>query len=261
MEDRVMLFTSLLKYGIRKFSVRVVNARGKELVFGDGSPPRCTIRLNKTSLDYILPLNPAISVPEAIMSGDLTIEDGTLFDFIELAAINYRYIEAFPLLNVFRWLGIGSRKVRQYNPIGIAQKNAAHHYDLSSDLYELFLDRDRQYSCAYFSYPEEELEAAQIGKKRHLASKLLLDREGLSVLDIGSGWGGLGMYIANVTNANVTGVTLSSEQYKSSNKRALNTGLNDRLEFHLQDYRELSGKFDRIVSVGMFEHVGKKKLS
>lgn len=258
MGDGVMLFTSLMKYGIRKQAIRVINARGKEQVFGDGSPPRCTIRLKKASLDYTLPLNPALSVAEAYMNGDLVIEEGTLFDFIELAAINYSHIENFPLLDVLRWIGIGSRKIKQYNPIGVAQKNVAHHYDLSSELYELFLDRDRQYSCAYFSHPDEDLETAQINKKRHLASKLLLDRDGLNVLDIGSGWGGLGMYIANVADANVTGVTLSTEQHKASNERAQNAGLDKRVEFRLQDYRELPEKFDRIVSVGMFEHVGKK---
>lgn len=258
MGDGVMLFTSLMKYGIRKQAVRVISAKGREQVFGDGSPPRCTVRLNKASLDYTLPLNPGISVPEAYMNGDLTIEDGTLFDFIELAAINYSHIEKFPLLNVLRWIGVGSRKIKQYNPVGVAQKNVAHHYDLSAELYELFLDRDRQYSCAYFSHPDEDLETAQVNKKRHLASKLLLDEDGLNVLDIGSGWGGLGMYIAGVTDADVTGVTLSTEQHKASNERARNAGLDRRVEFRLQDYRELPEKFDRIVSVGMFEHVGKK---
>lgn len=256
-----MLFTSLMKYGIRKHAIRVIDSKGKELVFGDGSPPRCTIRLKKAGLNYTLPLNPALSVAEAYMDGDLVVEDGTLFDFIELAAINYRYIETFPLLDLLRWIGIGSRKLKQYNPIGVAQKNVAHHYDLSSELYELFLDRDRQYSCAYFTHPEEDLETAQRNKKRHLASKLLLHDDELNVLDIGSGWGGLGMYIAGVANADVTGVTLSTEQHKISNERAQNAGLDDRVRFRLQDYRELPEKFDRIVSVGMFEHVGKKNYA
>jgi cyclopropane-fatty-acyl-phospholipid synthase len=253
-----MLFTSLLKYGIRQHTLRVIDAKGKVQEYGDGSAPRCTIRLHKASLNYTLPINPGMSVAEAYMNGDLTVEEGTLFGFFEIAAINYKYIETFPLLDVLRWIGLGSRKLKQYNPIGVAQKNVAHHYDLSSELYELFLDRDRQYSCAYFSHPDEDLETAQLNKKRHLASKLLLDRADLNVLDIGSGWGGLGMYIANVSDADVTGVTLSTEQHKVSNERAKVAGLDKRVRFRLQDYRELPEKFDRIVSVGMFEHVGKK---
>lgn len=256
-----MLFTSLMKYGIRTQAIRVIDARGNTRVFGDGSPPRCTVRLNKSSLNYTLPLNPGLSVAEAYMNGDLEIEDGTLFDFLELAAINYKYIETFPLLDVLRWIGLGSRKLKQYNPIGIARKNVAHHYDLSSELYELFLDRDRQYSCAYFTRPDDDLETAQLNKKRHLASKLLLDRDGLNVLDIGSGWGGLGLYIADVSDADVTGVTLSTEQHKLSNERAKTAGIDERVRFRLQDYRELPEKFDRIVSVGMFEHVGKKNYA
>mgnify|MGYP000321380112 CR=1 FL=1 len=253
-----MLFTSLMKYAIRTGAARVIDARGKVHTFGDGSEPCCTIRMKKASLNYTLALNPGLRVPEAYMDGDLVIEDGTLFDFIELAAINYASVESFPLANALRWIGIGSKKLKQYNPIGTAQKNVAHHYDLSDELYNLFLDRDRQYSCAYFTDPDNDIETAQENKKRHLAAKLLLDRDGLNVLDIGSGWGGLGMYIAAVSGANVTGVTLSTEQHKVSNERARKAGLDSRVQFRLQDYRELPEKFDRIVSVGMFEHVGKK---
>ncbi len=253
-----MLFTSLMKYAVREGAIRVIDGRGRTHEFGDGSAPACTIRLKKASLDYTLPINPGLSVPEAYMEGDLAIEDGTLFDFIELAARNYANVEDFPLANALRLIGIGSRKLKQYNPVGIAQKNVAHHYDLSDELYDLFLDRDRQYSCAYFTSPDNDIETAQANKKRHLAAKLLLDRGPLNVLDIGSGWGGLGMYIAGVSDADVTGVTLSVEQHKVSNERARMAGLDGRVRFHLQDYRELPGRFDRIVSVGMFEHVGKK---
>ena len=261
MGDGIMLFTSLMKYGIRTGAVRIIDARGNAHDFGDGSEPRCTIKLKKAGLDYSLALNPALYVPEAYVDGDLTVEDGTLFDFIELVAVNYGHIENFPLLDMLRWAGIGSRKIKQYNPVGIAQKNVAHHYDLSTELYELFLDRDRQYSCAYFTDPNEDLESAQLSKKRHLASKLLLNRDSLNVLDIGSGWGGLGMYIAGVSDAEVTGVTLSTEQHRVSNERVRIAGIDDRVEFRLQDYRELPEKFDRIISVGMFEHVGKKNYT
>ena len=253
-----MLFTSLLKYAFRTQAIRVINARGKHRTFGDGSIPRCTLRLKKNSLDYTLLLNPGLSVAEAFMDGDIVIEDGTLFDFIEVVAINYCRIEDFPLIRLLRWIGIGTKKLKQCNPIDIARKNVAHHYDLSADLYALFLDEDRQYSCGYFTDPGEDLETAQRNKKRHLASKLLLNREHLKVLDIGSGWGGLGMYIADVSGADVTGVTLSTEQNKLSNERAQTLGVDERVRFRLQDYRELREKFDRIISVGMFEHVGKK---
>jgi cyclopropane-fatty-acyl-phospholipid synthase len=145
--------------------------------------------------------------------------------------------------------------VDQYNPVGKAKSNVAHHYDLSGSLYDLFLDRDRQYSCAYFESDDGSLEDAQLAKKRHLAAKLDI-KPGMKVLDIGSGWGGLGLYIAEICGAEVTGVTLSEEQHKLSNDRALQRGVSDRVKFLLKDYRHLDQKFDRIVSVGMFEHVG-----
>ena len=256
-----MLFSSLMKYAMKTGAIRIVDAAGRERVYGDGSPPSCTMRMKKASLDYTLPLNPALYVPEAYMNGDLAIEDGTLYDFIELAARNYGNIESFPLANALRWVGVGSRKAKQYNPVGAARKNVAHHYDLSDGLYDLFLDRDRQYSCAYFMSPDDDIETAQANKKRHLASKMLLDRDGLNVLDIGSGWGGLGLYIAGLCDAGVTGVTLSTEQHRVANERARAAGIEDRVQFRLRDYRDLTENFDRIVSVGMFEHVGKRNYA
>ena len=256
-----MLFSSLMKFAVKTGAMRLIDSTGREHVFGDGSPPSCTMRMKKASLDYTLQLNPALYVPEAYMNGDVVIEDGTLYDFIELAARNYSNIENSPLANALRWIGVGSRKVRQYNPVGTAQKNVAHHYDLSDGLYDLFLDRDRQYSCAYFISPDDDIETAQANKKRHLASKMLLDRDGLNVLDIGSGWGGLGLYIAGLCDAGVTGVTLSTEQRRVANERARAAGLEHRVRFHLRDYRELTEGFDRIVSVGMFEHVGKRNYT
>ncbi|CAN0593010.1 unnamed protein product, partial [Laminaria digitata] len=148
------------------------------------------------------------------------------------------------------------RRIQQYNPVGKAQKNVAHHYDLSDDLYDLFLDSDRQYSCAYFDGTHNDLERAQMDKKRHIAAKLLLHEPGMKVLDIGSGWGGMGLYLAQQTGADVTGVTLSTQQHKVSQRRVEDLGLSDQVRFKLQDYREESTTYDRIVSVGMFEHVG-----
>ena len=256
-----MLFTSLVKHAIQTGAVRVIDAAGNERVYGDGSPPACTVRLKKAGLNYSLALNPTLHVPEAYMNGDLVIEDGTLHDFIELAARNYGHVENFPLANTLRRIGIGSRKIKQYNPIGVAQRNVAHHYDLSDELYDRFLDRDRQYSCAYFLDPEDDIDTAQANKRRHLASKLLLDKPGLRVLDIGSGWGGLGLYIAGLGDADVTGVTLSTEQHRVANERARAAGLDGRVRFELRDYRTLESRFDRIVSVGMFEHVGRRNFA
>jgi cyclopropane-fatty-acyl-phospholipid synthase len=148
------------------------------------------------------------------------------------------------------------RHLDQYNPAARAQKNVAHHYDLNGRLYSLFLDRDRQYSCAYFPRGDETLEAAQLAKKRHIAAKLCLDRPDLRVLDIGCGWGGLALTLARDHGARVTGITLSREQLTEARARALAEGLEDRVSFELMDYRSVSQQFDRIVSVGMFEHVG-----
>jgi cyclopropane-fatty-acyl-phospholipid synthase len=191
------------------------------------------------------------------MDGRLTVEDGaTCYDFIALAMMNLglrgpgHWVPK--LLGAVRWVG---RKIAQYNPVPVAQRNVAHHYDLSGALYELFLDADRQYSCAYFARPDDSLETAQARKKQHIAAKLLLE-PGQRVLDIGSGWGGLGLYLAEAAQVDVTGVTLSQEQHKVSNQRAATSGLKDRVRFDLRDYRQVQGRFDRIVSVGMFEHVG-----
>ena len=149
-----------------------------------------------------------------------------------------------------------ARRIAQFNPMRRARRNVAHHYDLSGALFDLFLDADRQYSCAYFEHPKMTLEAAQTAKKRHIAAKLMLDRPGLKVLDIGSGWGGLALDLARDAQADVLGVTLSTEQLAMSNARAQSSGLAERCRFELTDYRSIKGPFDRVVSVGMFEHVG-----
>jgi len=148
------------------------------------------------------------------------------------------------------------RRIQQFNPVGRARTNVAHHYGLSDVLYGLFLDADQQYSCAYFDHSGESLDDAQKNKKRHLAAKLLLDQPRLRILDIGCGWGGLALYLAAESGAQVTGITLSEEQFNVAQERARRVGLGDRVSFHLRDYRAQEGTYDRIVSVGMFEHVG-----
>jgi len=247
-----MLFPLALKSMIRTGGLRLIDGAGRTHVFGD-APPRCTIRIAARRLDYTVALNPGLLVGEAYMDGLLTIEEGTLYDFLEVAAQNYANLERNPWYALFHG---AARRLRQYNPVGRARRNVAHHYDLSDKLYDLFLDKDRQYSCAYFADAGDSLETAQENKKRHIAAKLLLDRPRLKLLDIGSGWGGLGLYMAQEAGADVTGITLSVEQHKVSQARAAKAGIADRLRFHLRDYREEPGCYDRIVSVGMFEHVG-----
>ncbi len=248
----------LLKAMIKEGALAIEDAGGAVTIVGDGSEPVCRIKLHKRSLEWSLLINPPLRVSEAFMEGELTIEEGDIGEFCEVVARNYEHLERHWLVRLAFGLQRHTRWLKQYNPIGKAKKNVAHHYDLSGRLYDLFLDRDRQYSCAYFVDEHDDIERAQLDKKRHIAAKLLLDKPELRLLDIGSGWGGLGMYLASVADARVTGVTLSEEQHKLSRERAEKAGLAGRCDFRLQDYRTLTERFERIVSVGMFEHVGKK---
>jgi cyclopropane-fatty-acyl-phospholipid synthase len=189
------------------------------------------------------------------MDGGLTIEDASIYDFLLFIGENQAVAPPGIVTPLYQGFGTALRVFQQYNPLGQAQKNAAHHYDLSDTLYDLFLDLDRQYSCAYYPTPDISLEDAQANKKRHLAAKLLLE-PGQKVLDIGCGWGGLAIYLAREADVSVTGLTLSIEQLKVAERRAAAAGVADRVKFVLRDYREERGVYDRIVSVGMFEHVG-----
>ncbi len=233
-----MLFRILLKQAFRKGALRLVDSKGRSRVFGDGSEPKLTLRLHDARLEYSLAINSSLWFGEAYMDGRLTVEGGSIRDFMDLAARNYERMDRHPLAIVGELLTRRWRWRKQYNPIGKAQKNVAHHYDLSDELYRRFLDSDRQYSCGYFTTPRDTLDEAQEYKKRHIASKLLLDRPGLKVLDIGSGWGGLGLYLAEVAGCTVDGVTLSVEQHKISRERARQAGLEARARFHLMDYSQ-----------------------
>jgi cyclopropane-fatty-acyl-phospholipid synthase len=213
------------------------------------------VRLRDPALHWKLLLRPRLVVGEAYMDGALTIEEGTLYDLIDVLAANEEALPPGPVLRLAHIAGRALRRLYQYNPIFRARRNAAHHYDLSDQLYACFLDSDRQYSCAYFRSPDDDLDTAQLNKRRHLAAKLLL-QPGHKVLDIGSGWGGLALFLARECGADVTGLTLSEEQHKVATQRAAEAGLADRVRFQLRDYREETGRYDRIVSVGMFEHVG-----
>jgi len=250
-----MLAALLFRQVVREGTLTVVDAAGKAETFGRGSP-RVTVRMHDRATEYKLLVNPKLCLGEAYMDGRLTVEEGSLYDFLELAGRNVVNVENHPLWGVFDRVGRALRPIQTFNPVRRARRNVAHHYDLSGELYDLFLDTDRQYSCAYFTHPDASIEQAQQAKKRHIAAKLGLDEPGLSVLDIGCGWGGLGLYLADVADAQVTGLTLSEEQVKMSRQRARASGLDDRVDFLLEDYRNLAGTFDRIVSVGMFEHVG-----
>ena len=196
--------------------------------------------------------DPELKLGEAYMDGSFVVESGTIADFLALT-VTESYSTAWArLLAGLRYVW---RRLRQMNVRGRARRNVAHHYDLDERLYALFLDSDRQYSCAYFETPSLSLDDAQLAKRRHIAAKLLIDKN-LRVLDIGCGWGGLALYLAKVCGARVTGVTLSEEQHAIARSRAGEDQLSDMTEFRLQDYRDVSEKFDRLVSVGMFEHVG-----
>jgi cyclopropane-fatty-acyl-phospholipid synthase len=216
-----------------------------------------TLKLRDARAGVELALNPELKLGELYMDGRLTVEGGAdIADLLALLMSNLGQMQLGGVFGIARRMRKLLRPLSQFNHRRRARRNVAHHYDLSGQLYDLFLDSDRQYSCAYFSEPGESLDEAQIGKKRHIAAKLHLDQPGLSVLDIGSGWGGLAIDLARDCGAKVLGVTLSQEQLSVARQRALRQGVSDSCGFELDDYRNIEGPFDRIVSVGMFEHVG-----
>src|SRR5271156_6681498 len=250
-----MLLSRLFERIITIGGLRVIDAGGSLHTFDGSGGKSVTIRLHDSALHWKLAVRPRLYFGEAYMDGKLTIEEGSLYDFIDLLTVN---LEAMPAGLPARLLNRSVplfRRIHQFNPLPRARQNVAHHYDLSDQLYELFLDRDRQYSCGYFRDDYEDLDAAQLDKKRHIAAKLLI-RPGQRVLDIGSGWGGLALYLAKECGVDVTGLTLSTEQHRVAEHRAAASGLSGRVRFKLLDYREETGRYDRIVSVGMFEHVG-----
>ena len=253
-----MFFAQMLDRLIVTGSLTYIDPRGRTHRFGgrpvEGIRP-VTIRLNDASLDWRLALQPLLSVGEAYMDGKLTVEDGTLYDFLALASVNLTGGHHAAWLEWGQKISHLLRRLQQYNPLNAARRNASHHYDISLALYDLFLDPDRQYSCAYFDTPATSLEDAQIAKKRHIMAKLLLS-PGQKVLDIGCGWGGLGLTLGREAGVEVTGITLSEQQLHEAQKRAANAQRGDQVRFQLTDYREITGTYDRIVSIGMFEHVG-----
>ncbi|MBV8576151.1 MAG: class I SAM-dependent methyltransferase [Acetobacteraceae bacterium] len=241
---------------VNRGRLQVTTSRGTVISLGDGTGKPVAVRITSARTQRQLLLNPELHLGEAYMDGTFVVEQGSIADFMELL-LGQDIMRKGP-----RWarprmkLRQLWRRLRQYNPRPRARRNVAHHYDLNGRLYSLFLDSDRQYSCAYFEQSSATLDDAQLAKKRHLAAKLLLSERDKRVLDIGCGWGGLALYMAEVTGARLTGITLSREQLDVARRRASELGLDDQVEFRMQDYRDVAESYDRIVSVGMFEHVG-----
>lgn len=256
--DRMMrAFVKTGKLTIVDVDGRRHDFTGSGSVANDGHELKpVTMRLHDKSLYRKLVLNPELHAGEAYMDGLVTMEDGsTIRDFLTLFSANRYSLADIPLQKFFYGLKMLTRGMQQSNRKGEAQKNVAHHYDLGNDFYKLFLDKNMLYSCAYFRDPSDTLEAAQRNKLRLLAAKLDL-KPGQKVLDIGCGWGDLALYLAQLEEVEVLGVTLSAEQQKLASDRAAKAGLSERVRFELKDYRDVDETFDRVVSVGMFEHVG-----
>ena len=246
----------MLNAFVRKGKLTVIDANGGEHIFAGKEPgPVARLRLTDRSLYHKLFINPELHAGEAYMDGRLSFPGSSLREFLTLFSVNRRSLSSYPLQKVLQRVSRGLKGLQQANPIGKAQQNVAHHYDIGNDFFELFLDEGLFYSCAYFRSPDDTLEAAQINKCRLIAAKLGL-KPGMRVLDIGSGWGGLALYLAKVADVSVHGVTLSKEQHAKAVSRTAAAGLSGRVTFELRDYRELTEPYDRIVSVGMFEHAG-----
>ena len=245
------LIDKLLKRG----SITLVTPDGKRETYGPGGGQALTIRFADRKVPFDILKNPRLGLGEAYMDGRLTIEDGTILDLLELVTGSVRWEEGGKGKVIGKGKLAGLKALFRRNKPKSARRNVAHHYDLSDELYETFLDPDRQYSCAYYTDPRNSLEQAQADKKAHIAAKLYL-KPGQRVLDIGCGWGGMALYLNRVADVDVLGITLSEQQLKVARRRAEEAGVADRVKFELIDYRHLEGQFDRIVSVGMFEHVG-----
>ncbi len=250
------LVQSVLSTLIRTGSLQVTTASGYRFSLGDGTGTPIAVRFTSTAAEWAVLLDPELKFPEAYMEGTVLVEQGSVRDLLALLmGQDYSHL-LLPSWARPQWLTRQFwRRLHQRNWRKRAQRNVAHHYDLDARLYSLFLDADLQYSCGYFESPDQSLDDAQLAKRRHIAAKLLIEPNA-SALDIGSGWGGLGLYLAEICGARVTGVTLSREQLATSRVRADEKGLSDRVDFRFCDYRDVTGTFDRLVSVGMFEHVG-----
>ena len=249
-----MITKSLLGRIVKVGNLTWISPNGELNTYGDGSGEAIRISTTNNFSELKLLFNPSVHFGESYTNGSLIVEEGSIHDFLKLIFLNTNSDINHWVMKLSKIIRIIQNKIRTDNYISKSKRNVAHHYDLSDKLYELFLDPDRQYSCAYFNSPNDTLEQAQINKKELISKKLILE-EDQSVLDIGCGWGGMAAHIYKKSNASVVGVTLSEEQYAYANERKINEKLN-KVEYRLQDYRNVNETYDRIVSVGMFEHVG-----
>ena len=249
-----MIINSLFQKIIKKGHLIWVKSNGTELEFGDKTGTFIKVKTTNAFSEIKMMMNPSLHFGESYMNGSLILEEGNIHDLLKLIFVNSGSNGDHWAIKIDKVIRTIRNKIVSGNYIIKSKKNVAHHYDLSDKLYELFLDKDRQYSCAYFNSPNDTLEQAQMNKKELIAKKLLLE-DGQNVLDIGSGWGGMASYLSKRSNVKVKGVTLSEEQFAYSKQRKINESL-DQVEYHLQDYRNVNESYDRIVSVGMFEHVG-----
>ncbi len=248
------LLSIFLRRFVRHGSLTVTTAAGNKYTFGDGSGPPAAVRFTTAKAQRSVLFNPELRLGEAYMDGTFVVEQGSIAGVLEIL-LRQEHIAAPKWALPSRLGRYLIRRIQQFNPPSRSRRNVAHHYDLDGRLYKLFLDADQQYSCAYFETPDQSLDDAQLAKRRHLAAKLRAE-PGAAVLDIGCGWGGLALYLAEIAGAHVTGITLSREQFARAQQRALERGRAQDAIFRLEDYRDVAGRFDRIVSVGMFEHVG-----
>lgn len=249
------LLDALMRRFVTTGRLTIIDHKGARHVYGPGGEPSATVRLTDPKLYQRLFLNPELYAGEAYMDGTLIVEDGGIRGFLEVFAHNRDGLRKGPIRQQIKRVQKTFRRTMQRNKREASSKNVEAHYDLSNDLYRLFLDEDMQYSCAYWPEYGMTLEEAQLAKKRHIAAKLRLE-PGHRVLDIGCGWGGMAMHLAKEHDVQVVGVTLSNDQYALARERVEAAGLQDQVEIRLQDYRDCKGPYDRIVSVGMFEHVG-----
>ncbi|MFC7052136.1 class I SAM-dependent methyltransferase [Hansschlegelia quercus] len=242
---------------VRIGSLTIIDAKGRSHTLSGAPGPTVTIRLHDSKLHRQLLLKPELYTGEAYMDGRLTIEQGSLRDLLTIYGLNRTSLRAQPIQKTLRAWTKRFKRFAPKNDAKRSKENVEAHYDLSNEMYRLFLDEGLNYSCGYYRSPNDTLEQAQVNKLRHIAAKLDL-KPGQRVLDIGSGWGSMAIYLAEACDVEVLGVTLSTEQHQLATERAAERGLSNRVRFELRDYREVQGKFDRIVSVGMFEHVGVK---
>ena len=248
------IFEDIIRAIVRNGTLHATLPSGRKVTAGSGSP-EITARITTTERIAKIVRDPDLGTGEGYMEGELVIEDDDLRGFMGLILGNMRVGNQHWIQRAHVNLGKHWRRVSQFNPAKTSRENVAHHYDLSAELYDIFLDADRQYSCAYWTSDDITLEQAQLAKKRHIAKKLLIEPD-MTVLDIGCGWGGMALTLAEEFGARVVGVTLSEEQHSLATRRVAERGLQDRVEIRMQDYRAVPETFDRVVSVGMFEHVG-----